>query len=247
MVPEPYVAQRLRIEHQIIINDGVVGGELALLDPVEGKGGSGGGDIALDVRRLAFKFIWFDGEALDCSGQDRGPDDADQDQEHDRDHRCAQALVERPGEHANDHDDPGHHLHDLRRRTDVVVGVGRAEDESTRIESQFEARQPVAPDEQTHDDRDHQRQMKAYAQSRTRLSAVQQQPNAVDRGGNQHRQDRDAGGPALHELQRLEVEDVEAHVAPELRVFNPERLRVQKLQDQLPVTGRNRAEDDRQH
>ena len=244
VVPEADVAERFGVDGEVGEGEFVVGGELALLDAVQPEGGAGGGDVALDVGRFAFEFVGLDGEALDDAGQDHRADDADRDQREDGGDGEAQALVQRPAEHAGDHDDAGGHQQILDGGADVVVGVGRAEDEAAGVDGQLEAGQPVTPDEHGHDGGDQQGEVEAGGERGAGLSAVEQQADAVHGGGGEHRHDAEADGPAFDELERFEVEDVEADVAPELRVVDAEGLGVEEEQDLIPASGGDGAEDD---
>ena len=140
----------------------------------------------------------------------------------------------------------GDHFGDLGGGADLVVGVGGAEDEAAGVDSEFESGQPVAPDEEGHDDGDGEGEMNADAERGLGGAAVEEESDAVDGGGEQHGHDGEAGGPALDELQGFEFEDVEADVASELGVFLAEGFGVEELEDEFPVAGGDGAEDDRE-
>ena len=86
--------------------------------------------------------------------------------------------------------------------------------------------------------------MDAHGPGGRGVARVQHKAEAVDPDAREQSDDRHAQGPAPDELQRLQLEDVEADVAVELRIHHPELLGLDELQDQLPLLPGDGAEDD---
>ena len=201
-------------------------GELTLLQLVEAEGKPRDLDIALDVRALFLELVGCNRDRWTVYGVEDAAQritTAQTAARADRRARCydrPRLPAGRAGQSRQRHADVD------ERQPRVDVRVGGAEDNPVVGEVQLEALQPVAPDEQCHNDGQQHREVPAALLRRLVLRPEGQVAVQVEARGGKHRDDRQRPGASRKRSAGPAGEHVETDVAAELRVFHAEGLAV---------------------
>ena len=198
--------------------------------------------LRCDVRLLARVLVRLHDEALDHRRVDRADHDRDEAPQADRDDREHPAAAEDVEDEQDRGRDRDEHQQVERRQLRLHVGVGGAVDHAPVREREAEPREVVlhglGERHQREDHRDVHLHLRRDPLER-RLQADAAVEVVEHRGDDQdHEQRRER--PSRDELEERQLEHVEADVAVELRVLDPE-LRRMREEDPVAPLGRDAA------
>jgi len=249
VVPQPHVLEGGRVVGDVGLRELSLAGEGPGLHLVQPERAACGGDVVLNVGRLAHLLVRVDVETLE---QRRVPLPGDGHGEVGPDggrHRPE------PGAEGVEHGEAGAedgHDHDHQRcgHAGVHVGVARAvEDRARGVDQVLRALQPGPPGQEQEQDGAEQRQVAPRAGGegeRAGEAARDAAGQQVHAAGRQAGDDDERLQQAPQELLDRQREDVEADLVPEEGVRLAEGHAVAPREPRLPLAGREQGDEDRE-